>query len=81
MYSDNIGVLEGQGPIKGIIYDPVHKWIACICKKSTQLWRIRGTELVPILQTLLVSEGYGKCVHFWDDGASVVIYYLNTHEW
>jgi hypothetical protein len=46
-----------------------------------QLWQIRGAELVPILKSLLESEGYGKCVQFCENGASVVMLYLNTHEW
>jgi len=81
MYHDNISVVGGTGAVKDIAYDPVHNQIACICGKSSQLWKIRGTELVPILLSLLVSEGYGKCVHFCDNGASVVMYYLETHEW
>jgi hypothetical protein len=63
------------------VYDPVQDRIACICEKSLQLWRIKGTELVPILQSPLLSEGYGKCVQFYDNGASVVMFYLDTHEW
>jgi len=81
MYHDNVSILGGEGPVEGIIYDPVHNQITCICKKSTQLWRIRGTDLVPILQTPLMSEGYGKCIHFCDNGASMVMYYLNTYKW
>ena len=46
-----------------------------------QLWRIKGTELVPILPSPFMSEGYGKCIQFCDNGASVVMYYLDTHEW
>ena len=80
-YRNNISIVGGTGAVEDIAYDPVHNRIACICGKSSQLWKIRGTELVPILQSPLVSEGYGKCVHFFDNGTSVVMYYLETHEW
>ena len=73
-----VGGTEG---IEDIVYDPVHDRIACICANSSQLWKIRGTELVPILQSPLVSEGHGTCVDFCDNGTSVVMYYLETHEW
>jgi len=71
----------GTGAVEDIAYDPVHGRIACICGKSSQLWKIRDNELVPVLQSPLVSEGYGKSVDFCDDGASIVMYYLETHKW
>jgi len=46
-----------------------------------QLWKAKETELVPILPSLLASNGYGKCVHFIDNGASIVMFYLDMHEW
>jgi hypothetical protein len=63
------------------VYDANHDRVASICSDSAQLWRIKGTELVPILPSPFVSGGYGKCVQFCDNGASVVMYYLDTHEW
>jgi hypothetical protein len=80
-YRDNIGVSVGTGPVEDIVYDVNHDRFACICVHSTQLWRIKGTELSPVLQSPLVSKGYGKCIHFCDNGASVVMFYLDTHEW
>ncbi|KAI9439155.1 WD40-repeat-containing domain protein [Lactarius indigo] len=79
-YSDNIGVSGGKGPVEGIVYNPIHDRIASICADSTQLWRIKGSILAPVLSSPFEYEGYGKCVQFCDNGASVVMYYLDTHE-
>lgn len=70
-----------MGAVEGIVYDANYDRLASICAKSTQLWRITGTQLTPILQSPFVSEGYGKSIQFLDNGASVVMYYLDTHEW
>lgn len=64
-----------------MVYDAVYDRVACIGGKSTQLWKIKGAELVPILQSPFVSEGFGKSIQFFDNGTSVVMYYLDTHEW
>ena len=80
-YCDSIGVSGGEGAVESIVYDAIHDRIACICGKSTQLFRIKGNDLDPILKSPLMSKGYGKCIHFCDDGASVVMSYLDTHEW
>ncbi|KAH9010595.1 WD40-repeat-containing domain protein, partial [Lactarius deliciosus] len=79
-YSDNIGVSGGKKAVEGVVYDPIHDWIASICADSTQLWRIKGSVLAPVLSSPFEYEGYGKCVQFCDNGASVVMYYLDTHE-
>ncbi|KAH9021083.1 WD40-repeat-containing domain protein [Lactarius hengduanensis] len=79
-YSDNIGVSGGKGAVEGLVYDPIHDRIASICADSTQLWRIKGSILAPVLSSPFGYEGYGKCVQFCDNGASVVMYYLDTHE-
>ena len=71
----------GKGPIEGIVYDANYDRIACISENSTQIWRVKWPELVPILPSPFVTEGYGKCIQFHDQGASVVMYYLDTHEW
>jgi len=63
------------------VYDPIHDRIASICAASTQLWKIKGRNLAPILSSPFECEGYGKCVQFCDNGASLVMYYLDTHEW
>ncbi|KAI0296895.1 WD40-repeat-containing domain protein [Russula brevipes] len=80
LYRDNVGIAGGGGAVEGIMYDATHDRIASICEKTTQLWRIKETELIPILQSPLMSEGYGKCVQFCDNRANVVMYYLDTHE-
>ena len=71
----------GKGPIEGIVYDSNYDRVASISEKSTQVWKLKWPELVPVLPSPFVSEGYGKCIQFHDHGASVVMYHLDTHEW
>ncbi len=74
-------ILACQGAVEGIVYDATHDRIASICTDMTQLWRIKGNQLVPALSSPFVSGGYGKSIQFCDNGASIVIYHLDTHEW
>ncbi|KAF8268031.1 WD40-repeat-containing domain protein [Lactarius quietus] len=78
-YQDN-GTSGGKGAVEGIVYDETHDRIASICSDSVQLWKVKKNVLVPVLSTLFASEGYGKSVQFCDNGASIVMYYLDTHE-
>jgi hypothetical protein len=71
----------GKEAIEGIVYDANHNRVASISAKTTQIWRINCPELVPILPSPFVTEGYGKSIQFHDNGASVVMYHLDTHEW
>ena len=80
-YCDSVPASVGKGAVEGIAYDAIYDRVACICENSTQLWCIKGSELVPILRSPFVSEGYGRSIQFHDNGASVVMYYLDTHEW
>ncbi|KAH9174091.1 WD40-repeat-containing domain protein, partial [Lactarius sanguifluus] len=79
-YRDSLGVSGGKGPIEGIVYDETHNRIASICVDSAMLWKIKGTNLVPILSSPFISGGYGRCIQFCDNGASVVMYYLDNHK-
>jgi hypothetical protein len=81
-YRDGVPASSGKGAVEGIAYDAAYDRVACICEKSSQIWKIRGAELVPVLPSPFISaEGYGKSIQFHDSGASVVMYYLDTHEW
>ncbi|KAH9012011.1 hypothetical protein EDB84DRAFT_1444898 [Lactarius hengduanensis] len=66
--SDNIGISGGKGAVEGLVYDPIHDWIASICADLTQLWRIKGSILAPVLSLPFEYEGYGKCVQFCNNG-------------
>ncbi|KAH8977098.1 WD40-repeat-containing domain protein [Lactarius hatsudake] len=79
-YCDSLGVSGGKGSVEGIVYDETHDRIASICADSAMLWKIKGADLVPILSSPFISGGYGRCIQFCDNGASVVMYYLDNHE-
>ncbi|KAH9174101.1 WD40-repeat-containing domain protein [Lactarius sanguifluus] len=70
-YRDSLGVSGGKGPIEGIVYDETHDWIASICADSAMLWKIKGTDLVPILSSPFISRGYGRCIQFCDNGQAL----------
>ncbi|KAH8978130.1 WD40-repeat-containing domain protein [Lactarius hatsudake] len=72
-YCDSLGVSGGKGSVEGIVYDETHDRIASICADSAMLWKIKGADLVPILSSPFISGGYGRCIQFCDNGASVVI--------
>ncbi|KAH9012574.1 WD40-repeat-containing domain protein [Lactarius pseudohatsudake] len=79
-YCDGLSVSGGKGSVEGIVYDETHDRIASICADSAMLWKIKGTDLVPILSSPFISGGYGRSIQFCDNGASVVMYYLDNHE-
>ncbi|KAH9033063.1 WD40-repeat-containing domain protein [Lactarius pseudohatsudake] len=74
-------VSGGKGSVEGIVYRRNPRTGSLLsAQDSAMLWKIKGADLVPILSSPFISGGYGRCIQFCDNGASVVMYYLDNHE-
>ncbi|KLO04551.1 WD40 repeat-like protein [Schizopora paradoxa] len=76
-----VSVVESPGPIEGLAYDQAHQRIASVGGGALQVWKISDVgSLVPIKEDPVQKPVVAKNVTFIDDGASVVVFYLESHE-
>ncbi|OBZ68261.1 hypothetical protein A0H81_12041 [Grifola frondosa] len=70
-----------EGIVEDIVYDPHHNRIASVGGGASAVWKVTGTGS---LTDLVKSDPRGvyiaKSVRFCDKGASIVVFYLESHE-
>ncbi|KLO04090.1 WD40 repeat-like protein [Schizopora paradoxa] len=76
-----VSVVESPGPIEDLAYDQAHQRVASVGGGALQVWKISDVgSLTPVKEDPVHKSVVAKNVTFIDDGASVVAFYLESHE-
>ncbi|TDL24059.1 WD40 repeat-like protein, partial [Rickenella mellea] len=70
-----------SGPVEGIAFDRTHRKVATVGGGGPQVWNVSITGLLtPVVQTPPHQRFVPRGVEFCDNGASIVVCYLESHD-
>ncbi|TDL17607.1 WD40 repeat-like protein, partial [Rickenella mellea] len=70
-----------NGSIEGVTFDPIHRRVASIGSGSPQVWTLSVVgNLTSIVPSPPTSTFIARSINFCDNGSSVLVGYLESHE-